>query len=178
VAAALSGCLTLCGASAQAQMTTPGSFAVSDTGAATYNVPIGTPPGAGGIAPQLTLSYNSHSGNGIAGVGWSLSGLSVITRCARTASQDGAHGKISLDANDRYCLDGQRLIAINGADGGDGTEYRTEHDGLSKITSYGSAAGTGQYGPAYFVIKTKAGLTMTYGNTTDGVVRNFVFEAV
>src|SRR5574340_557976 len=111
---------------AASPMTTSGQFAVSETGAATYTIPIQVPPGVAGIEPKLALTYNSQAGNGLLGVGWSLSGLSVITRCPRTLAQDGVREGINYDANDRYCLDGQRLIVISGVDGADGTEYRTE----------------------------------------------------
>lgn len=44
----------------------------SSTGAATYSVPIEVPPGRNGIAPNLTLRYNSYQKNGWIGVGWDL----------------------------------------------------------------------------------------------------------
>jgi hypothetical protein len=37
-------------------------------------------------------------------------------------------GGVNYDDNDRYCLDGQRLIAISGQNGKSGSEYRTEID--------------------------------------------------
>ncbi len=43
------------------------------------SVPIVTSPGRSGFAPQLSLSYDSGAGNGIFGMGWSLS-LPAITR--------------------------------------------------------------------------------------------------
>lgn len=140
-----------------------GQFSVSESGATTYSVPIQAPPGTGGIEPKLALSYNSQAGNGLLGVGWSLSGLSAVTRCPRTIAQDGAKGGINFDANDRFCLDGQRLVAISGAYGADGTEYRTERESFSKVISYGSAGS----GPAWFMVWTKAGHILEYGNTAD-----------
>src|SRR5580658_8279328 len=49
------------------------------TGTGSMTVPIATSPGRGGFGPQLTLSYDSGSGNGPFGFGWSLS-LPSITR--------------------------------------------------------------------------------------------------
>ena len=43
-------------------------------------VPLAMPPGRAGMVPALSLSYASGTGNGIAGVGWSVSGFSTITR--------------------------------------------------------------------------------------------------
>jgi hypothetical protein len=142
---------------------TPGSFDVSPSGAATYTIPIQVPPGIAGIEPKLALTYSSQSGNGLLGVGWALSGLSAIQRCPRTIAQDRINGGVSYDANDRFCLDGQRLIAINGADGADQTEYRTEVETFTKVVSYGVAGS----GPAWFKVWTKSGQIMEYGSTAD-----------
>ena len=60
---------------AQAQMSTPGSFAVSSSGAATYTIPIQVPPGTAGMEPGLALSYNSQAGNGLAGMGFVAVGV-------------------------------------------------------------------------------------------------------
>lgn len=49
------------------------------TGTASMTVPITTSPGRSGFGPKLSLSYDSGSGNGIFGLGWSLS-LPSITR--------------------------------------------------------------------------------------------------
>ncbi|WP_092132525.1 FG-GAP-like repeat-containing protein [Polaromonas sp. YR568] len=65
--------------------------------------------------------------------------------------------------NDRYCLDGQRLILVSGTYGATGSEYKTELDSFSRII----ATGTAGNGVAYFTVQTKAGLTMEYGNTAD-----------
>src|SRR5580698_4257395 len=49
------------------------------TGTGSLTVPIATSPGRSGFGPQLALSYDSGSGNGPFGLGWSLS-LPSITR--------------------------------------------------------------------------------------------------
>ena len=142
---------------------TPGSHQVTPSGAFTYTIPIAVPPGTAGIEPKLSLSYNSQGGNGLLGMGWSLGGLSVIHRCPKTVAQDGVLGGVNYNANDRYCLDGQRLVAINGTYGADSTEYRTESESYSRIVSYGSQGS----GPAWWKVWTKSGQIIEYGNTAD-----------
>ena len=61
---------------------TAGSFAVSPSGAAVYSIPIWTPPGPNGLTPTISVNYNSQGGNGLAGVGWNLSAVTSIERCA------------------------------------------------------------------------------------------------
>ena len=93
---------------------TPGAFAVSPAGAATYTIPIWTPPGPQGLQPNIALTYNSAQGSGYVGVGWSISGLSSIYRCNRTFAQDGASGPVTLTDNDVFCMDGKRLRLTSG----------------------------------------------------------------
>jgi RHS repeat-associated protein len=47
------------------------------TGSAGVTVPIGVSPGRNGFGPSLALSYDSGSGNGVFGVGWSLSAPTI-----------------------------------------------------------------------------------------------------
>jgi len=142
---------------------TPGQFRVTESGAASYNIPIALPPGTAGMQPSLSLDYNSQGGNGLLGVGWSLGGLTAISRCPQTQAQDGVRGSVNYDSNDRYCMEGQRLIAISGAYGASGTEYRTEIESYNRVISYGTAGN----GPAYFKVWSKSGQVMEYGVTND-----------
>src|SRR4051812_43151889 len=142
---------------------TPGSFRGTGGGAAESPIPTRVPPGMAGMEPALALVYNSQAGNGLVGVGWNLEGLSAITRCPMTMAQDGLRGAVNYDANDRYCLDGQRLVALSGSYGADETEYRTERESFSKVVSYGTAGN----GPAWFKVWTKSGQIMEYANTAD-----------
>jgi len=146
---------------------TPGQVTVTPTGAAQYAIPLVVPPGIGGIQPALALTYNSQSQNGLLGMGWNLSGLSTITRCPKTLIQDGVISGVNYDANDKYCLDGRRLVAVSGTYGADGTEYRTERDTFSRIVSYGAVGTTG---PASFKVWTKSGQVLEYGNTADSAI--------
>ena len=90
----------------------------------------------------------------MAGYGWQINGLSVITRSPKTYYYDATYEGISLTTNDRFSLDGQRLVCISGTYGANGSQYRTENDIFSKITCY-----TGSYGPDKFEVKTKSGIT-------------------
>ena len=147
-------------------MIVPGQFNVSATGAATYTIPIAVPPGTAGMVPALSLDYSSQSGDGIVGLGWTLSGLPSIGRCPRTLAQESVHGGVNYDANDRFCMEGQRLVATSGTYGANGTVYATEIEGFSKIVSYGTAGN----GPSYFKVWTKSGQVLEFGNTTDSKI--------
>jgi len=146
---------------------TQGGFSVDSTGGANYSIPIIIPPGTAGMAPSLSLSYNSNSENSIVGMGWTLGGLSVISRCPATIAQDGEVNGLDYDNEDRFCIDGQRLIAISGTYGEAYTEYRTEVDGFTKIVSYGSTGSGSDWGPEFFRAWTKTGQILEYGNTSD-----------
>lgn len=147
--------------------TTPGALTVSESGAAIYRIPIKVPPGISGMEPKLELVYNSQAGNGLLGAGWSLSGLSAITRCPQSIAIDGVRSSVTYTSSDRFCLDGQRLIAVSaGAYGANLSEYRTEVDSFSQI----SASGTAGTGPASFTVKTKSGLTMSFGSTANALI--------
>ena len=139
---------------------TPGSFAVSPSGAATYSIPLAVPPGTNGMAPQLSLHYNSQGGNGLVGMGWSIGGLSVIHRCGSTIAIDGVKGGVNHDAHDKFCLDGERLISIGG------NEYRTQHESWQKVVAVGGTASD----PSYFTVTAKEGTIQYYGATADSRV--------
>ncbi len=53
------------------------------TGTGSMSVPIATSPGRSGFDPQLALSYDSGSGNGVYGFGWTLSLPSITRKTAK-----------------------------------------------------------------------------------------------
>lgn len=141
-------------------------FSVNESGSAFYDINIALPPGTAGVIPKLDLVYDSRGGNTVAGLGWSLSGLSSIGRCPTTLAQDGYIDGVDFDANDKFCLDGQRLISIQGEYGASNTEYRTENETFSRIVSIGVAG----LGPQQFILQTKSGMKYFYASTEDSRV--------
>lgn len=142
---------------------TTGNFRVNEAGAATYTVLIDVPTGISGVRPEITLSYNSKASNGVLGTGWSISGLSAISRCKQTVENgDGALQAVQLNDEDRFCLNGQYLVLKDSTDtyGANGAEYKTAIDSFVTITSHGSA----NTGPSSFSIVAKDGSTTTYGD--------------
>ncbi|NLR75798.1 SpvB/TcaC N-terminal domain-containing protein [Leeia aquatica] len=140
-----------------------GQFGVGNAGAARYTLPIDVPVGVAGMKPDLALVYNSQAGNGPVGTGWGLAGLSSITRCPKTMAQDNVRGSVNFDANDRFCLDGNRLMLVAGSYGADGSEYRTELESFSKVVAHGSFGS----GPAWFEVWGKDGRRHEYGKSPD-----------
>lgn len=140
---------------------------VGGLGAATYSIPLELPEGIKGIQPNLSITYNSQSGNGLLGWGWTLGGLSAISRVAENLFLDNRKKGVNFD-KDRFALDGQRLIANDGIYGNNLAEYRTEVDGMSKIVSY--TEDTIVNGPAKFKVWTSDGLVMEYGFTPDSKI--------
>ncbi len=154
-----------------------GQFAVGGDGAATYTIPLDIPKGRAGMEPKLSLNYSSNAGNGPLGVGWSIGGLQKITRGPSSLKKDGIADGADFDANDRYFLDGERLVCIAGTYGADGSEYRTEMDSYARIKAVGQMVEDPpdgppvNLGPASWTVETKSGLKITLGNSASSKVQ-------
>ena len=105
-------------------------------GAANYSIPVKLPTGRAGIAPKVSLNYSSTSGYGIAGVGWSLSAGSSISRCGNIAALDGINKGVTYSNSDKLCINGSRLIETNDNLGGATKVYRTEIDQHLLVKQY------------------------------------------
>ncbi|MEM0909715.1 MAG: FG-GAP-like repeat-containing protein, partial [Pseudomonadota bacterium] len=140
-----------------------GQFRVDEMGAATYSIPIHIAPGTAGVQPSVSLNYSSaNTRDSHLGVGWSIGGMSMITRCPKTIATDGQTGAVSMaTVSDKFCLDGQRLILKSGTYGQDNSFYYTETDNFMQIKARKGAA---KAGIGYFIVYTRAGETMCYGN--------------
>jgi RHS repeat-associated protein len=135
-----------------------GQASVSVLGRAQANIPLVIPPGVANFAPKISLNYDSGQSNGVLGVGWNIGGLSSITRCNRDIAHDGISAAVDMTANDRFCLDGQRLILVSGTYGGNGSEYRLEQDTYAKITAMGEVGG----GPEHFITRLRDGTQILF----------------
>lgn len=83
---------------------------MTPTGAKTYEVPINVYPGVRDMQPNLSLTYNSQHGNSILGIGWSISGIPMITRSGKTIYYNNKTESVLLDYSDSFALDGMHLI--------------------------------------------------------------------
>ncbi|MBL7683827.1 MAG: VCBS repeat-containing protein [Flavipsychrobacter sp.] len=128
----------------------PVSYDVSANGAFQYTVPLRIPPGIKDVMPNLAITYNSQSGNGPLGMGWSLTGLSAITRGNSTIYHNGELAAIDFN-NDPLFLDGQRLLE-------DGGFYLTEVKNFATIRHFTSGD--------YFIVEYPNGMKYEYGKTT------------
>lgn len=146
----------------------PGDISVDNKGDANYTIPLATPPGRGGMEPRVALVYNSSSGNGPLGVGFSIStGFpQSITRGRSILARDGVVRGLNFDLDDKYYLDGKRLLCVSGTNGMPGSTYRTEVDSFVTITTTGSGSVIDS-----FVMTDRDGRIFTFGKyngATDG----------
>ena len=116
---------------------------VLPNGSFSYDIPIDSPPGTGGMKPALALKYNSNGGNGWVGTGWSLGGFPVITR---DVTYD-----INFDSDDHYIYSGQQLIF-------DGSYYHTERENYERIQAFNLNSPT-----SYWKVTAQNGTKMYFG---------------
>ena len=141
----------------------PAEFNVSPTGAATYEIPIECPTGVGGLKPELKFVYNSQMGDGLMGCGWTVGGLSAITRVSKSVHIDGSGAGVEYTKEDALSLDGMRLIKVK--ESGDSAEYVTEQNINARIVGYNAGA----KGFREFKVYTKEGRVLTFsGTAADG----------
>ena len=146
-------------------------FRVDEGGNATYRIPLLAPPGAGGFAPTLALTYNSGVGMGYFGTGVSLEGTSSIVPC-RPGKEFGDTGEPTALAS-AFCLDGQRLLLQSGGDRTVGAEYRTEVESFRRVKIVDAsvlAVGTKSVKTFTFSVSNKDGSKQILGGAAGTVV--------
>ena len=110
------------------------------------------------MAPSLFLSYDSNSGPGQFGLGWSLSGVSAISRVNRTSFIDGKPASVTFDdLSDALTLDGTRLVSAP-----EGGRYLAKSvDDQTRVWRNGET----------FIARTRAGLTLYFGESSNSQIK-------
>lgn len=127
-------------------------------GKLTWSLPIELPSGANDMRPSLDIAYSPLQSNGILGLGFTLGGQSAITKCAATKEYDGYDKGVTYSAEDKFCLDGERLLIAS-----DGS-YHTAIESFTRVKPL--------LGNASWEVRTKDGFILEYGGSTSSRIRN------
>lgn len=139
-----------------------GTLSVNNSGAAVYSIDISAPNG-GSLTPSIGVSYNSQSGNGLAGFGFNITGLSCITRGCKDLYHDKQIAGTSYGIGDALFLNGQRLILKTGTYGYNGSTYTPEGDPYTIVTLHNDI----NTSACWFSVVCADGKTYQLGNTSD-----------
>lgn len=145
---------------AQQQLTgaIDGVFDVSNLGAATYTIPVSIPEGIGGMKPSVSINYNSqNTANGNLGIGWSVTGVSAISRAGSTILLEGKTAGATV-TTDKFALDGNRLVRIGDLNSTANYVYATESEAFLKIEGQNTGSDFQS-----FKVTDQSGLLSEYG---------------
>jgi len=134
---------------------------VSENGQFTFQMPLFVPQGTNGMQPQLALSYMSQSFSGLLGTGFSLSGLSQISRTGKKKYLDDNMSAPSI-YEDIFSIDGMRMLEYNNQG-----YYTTEAESFSKI-SIQKLNGI----VSSFIVESKNGNITEYGTSVNSVLKS------
>jgi hypothetical protein len=102
------------------------------SGSFSQTVPIEV-PAFRGLEPRLALGYSSQAGSGFAGVGWGLTGFSVIERASPGL------GTPHYDSTDVFVLNGLELIACQSPNCTTGGTHATKVESYLRISFAGNS---------------------------------------
>lgn len=132
---------------------------LTPTGSRTYTIPVAT-SAYSNYSPDISLCYNSLSGEGDAGYGWNLCGLSSITVRGQNRYYDGKYKVANFRSPDSvYALDGDPLVTNDLCVADTAYKYVTAH-GKALVRRINNDDGT----PKCFKVRFPDGSKATYGN--------------
>ena len=149
---------------------------VSSQGVLSYGIPVSIPNSLNGFVPKLTLNYNGQSSDGVMGIGWSISGLSTISRCQSGDTEPSRNMTIAEIVNyeaskfnggkqafelSNFCLDGKKLILTDSGSNNSQVEFHVENDEFSRVTLKLYQNGTIEK----FIVTQKNGTIQEYAKT-------------
>ena len=142
------------------------------TGTGSMSVPIATSPGRSGFSPQLSLAYDSGAGNGMFGLGWSLSVPSITRK-----TDKGLPRYWDFEESDVFILSGaEDLVPVLKSDGTvdetlrDGyyiRKYRPRIEGLFARIERWTKVDSGEM---HWRSTSKDNITTLYGNTAESQI--------
>jgi YD repeat-containing protein len=106
------------------------------------------------MVPELSINYNSASGNGLLGMGWHVSGLSEIRRGNKNHLFDGFPDYVRLSNDDRLYIDGQAMFPFLGSNLQPGSLYKMQTESFQIIEMLGNGG---------FKVTSKDGIERFYG---------------
>jgi Salmonella virulence plasmid 65kDa B protein len=132
------------------------------TGAGNFTIPISLPPGRNSFEPRLNLVYSTGNGNGVFGLGWSLSLPAMSRRVSHGIPRynEGA-AQPSDEPVDVFVLAGaEDLVPVAGSYPGT-TQYRPRTEGLfAQITHARTTSDN------FWELKDKDGLISRFGTAS------------
>lgn len=131
-------------------------------GSSSYVIPIQLPAGTNSVVPEMSVYYSSNASDGHMGIGWNLSGISMVSRAPKTIYHDNETRAVQLDAEDPLMLDGSRLIQNTS------NTYVKEMYDYSTITAHGSYGSKAQW----YSMETKYGVVMEFGREFNSTLKN------
>ncbi|MEG4274721.1 MULTISPECIES: SpvB/TcaC N-terminal domain-containing protein [unclassified Microcoleus] len=142
------------------------------TGTGSMSVPIATSPGRSGFSPQLSVAYDSGAGNGMFGLGWSLSVPSITRK-----TDKGLPRYWDFEESDVFILSGaEDLVPVLKSDGTvdetlrDGyyiRKYRPRIEGLFARIERWTKVDSGEM---YWRSTSKDNITTLYGKTAESQI--------
>lgn len=155
----------------------------SANGTGSITIPIFASSGRSGLDPKLSISYNSGSGNGIFGLGWSLSSPSITRK-----TEKGLPKYDDSDESDIFVLSGaEDLVPVLIKNDNDETwirkstivdgfiihYYRPRIEGLFARIERWTNSETGE---TYWRSISRDNITTLYGRTSESRIANPSFE--
>jgi hypothetical protein len=99
------------------------------TGTGNFTIPLALPPGRNGFQPQLNLAYSTGNGNGLFGLGWSLSIPGVSRKTSKGVPQYD-------DLRDVFILSGSEDLVRVAGDYPGRVRYRPRTEGLFALIEH------------------------------------------
>jgi len=153
--------ITRVSASAPLVGTLPGNLTVNNRGLPNYRVPLPSVSGRAGLEPIISIIYDGRTDNDIAGVGCfvDIGFPQAIVRGRSILARDSIVQGVKFNNDDKFYLDGKRLVSTEGSYGYPGSFYRCEVDSFLDIEA------TGVSGIDTFIARDKSGNVFVFGKS-------------